>query len=103
MQMFWEVAPPSTWAILSVSATFLLAGFVLLSHTLVRSKAHGDVYAGIVHPGRLEWTVRVGAGCLFVGFGLWAWELAAPVWVLIVLALGAVAAFGLEALALLRR
>ena len=103
MQMLWDVAPPTTWAILSMAAILLLAGFVLLSHTLVRGKAHGDAFHGLTRPGRLEWTLRVGAGCLLAGFALWAWELSAPVWVLAVLGAGALASFALEAAAAARR
>lgn len=103
MGRLWEVAPPATWGILTVAATLLLAGFVLLSHSLVRRKAHGDRYTGIAYPGRLEWTFRVGAGCLLLGLALWAVELAAPVWVVAALGGLAAVAFGLEAVAFTRR
>ncbi|MFW5952485.1 MAG: hypothetical protein ACOCVZ_10260 [Gemmatimonadota bacterium] len=102
MQAIWDVAPPLTWAILSVAALFLLAGFILLSHSIVRSKAYGDDWSGTVHPGRLEWTIRTGTGCLAVGAGLWAYELAAPVWVLAATGAVAAVAFGIEAAARVR-
>lgn len=103
MQKLWQVAPPSTWLVLGLAATFLLAGFVLLSHSLVRHKAHGDTYTGLVHPGRLEWTVRTGAACLLAGFALWALQLGAPVWVTGGLAALGAAGFALEGVALTRR
>lgn len=103
MQKLWDVAPPMTWGILTLASIFLLSGFVLLSHTLVRSKAYGDGFGGLLHPGRFEWTLRVGAGSLLAGFGLWAWELEAPVWVVAGLGVLAGVAFGLEAVAAARR
>ena len=103
MQELWRVATPATWLVLGLSATFLLAGFVLLSHSLVRRKAYGDTFGGPVQPGRLEWTLRTGAGCLLLGFALWALELASPVWVTGALAALGLAAFALEGVALTRR
>ena len=103
LEPLWDVAPPWTWAILTLASTFLLAGFVLLSHTLVRSKAYGDDFSGLTHPGRLEWTVRLGVATLALGFGLWAFELSAPLWVLVSLGVVAAAALGLEAVALTKR
>jgi hypothetical protein len=99
MGKIFDVAPPLTWLVLLAAATFLLAGFVLLSHSLVRRQAHGDELSGPLHPGRLEWTFRGGTGCLLTGGALWAWELAAPGWALGVLIAGAAVAFGLEATA----
>lgn len=96
MQKFWDVAPPATWGILTLAAVFLLAGFVLLSHTLVRSKACGDAYGGVTARGRLESTVRGGAGCLLAGGALWAIELGASVLLTAALGAGALAAFALE-------
>lgn len=96
MDMLWDVAPPLTWAILSISSLLFLLGFVLLSHTLVRHNAYGDEYGGLLHPGRLEWTARVGTGCLLVGLALWGVELGWGVWPLAGLGLLAVVAFGLE-------
>lgn len=96
MQRFWDVAPPMTWAILTASSILLLAGFVLLSHTLVRSKAHGDSYHGVTHSGRLEWTLRLGTGALLAGLALWAFELSAPLWLTAGLGILAAAAFGLQ-------
>lgn len=99
LQALWDVAPPSTWAILGLSATLLLSGFILLSHALVRAKAYGDRYGGAVAPGRLEWTLRIGAACVLGGAALWAVELAAPMWVLVVLAVLTGLAVGLELVA----
>lgn len=99
MQRFWEVAPPETWALLSVAATFLLAGFLLLSHTLVRSKAHGDGLTGVLHPGRLEWTLRVGAACLAFGTMLWGLVWGWPTWTLVALAAAGALLLALEAAA----
>lgn len=103
MQRFWDVAPLETWLILSAASVLLMAGFVLLSHTRVRSKAHGDSYGGLTHPGRLEWTLRVGAACLLAGLAVWAADLAAPPWLTAALALLAVVALGLQAVATLGR
>lgn len=102
MQRFWEVAPPETWLILGASSILLLAGFVLLSHTLVRENAHGDRYEGLTHRGRLEWTLRVGGGCLLTGLVLWGIELEAPPSLLVGLGALALLAFSLEAVARLR-
>lgn len=103
MQRFWEVAPPETWLILSASSVLLMAGFVLLSHTLVRSKAYGDHFSGLTHPGRLEWTLRVGAACTLAGLALWAVDLSAPAWVTVGLVGLAGVAVALQAIALVRR
>lgn len=99
LEKLWDVAPPGTWAILSLAAILLLGGFVLLSHTLVRHKAYGDAFTGLTHPGRLAWTLRLGAACVLAGAALWAVALAAPWWV--TAGLGALAALGvgLEAVA----
>ncbi len=102
MQRFWDVASPMTWAILTASSILLLAAFVLLSHTLVRIKAHGDSYGGLTHPGRLEWTLRLGTGALLAGLALWALELSAPVWLTAGLTILALVAFGLQILATMR-
>lgn len=98
----FDVAPPLTWAILGTASAFFLAGFVLLSHTLVRHKAYGDAYSGLLHRGRLETTLRTGLGCVLAGGALWGWELSAPAWVLGGLAALAAAAFAVEAVALAR-
>ena len=102
MQKLWNVAPPGTWAILGLAAILLLAAFVLLSHTLLRRKAHGDSYDGITAHGRLEWTLRVGFACLLGGVALWAVELNAPLSVVLALAAGAVVAAALEVTARVR-
>ena len=102
MQKLWNVAPPITWAILGLAATLLLVAFVLLSHTLVRGKAHGDTYGGITSPGRLEWTLRIGVACLLAGLALWAVELDAPVAVIAGCAAGAAVAASLELVARVR-
>lgn len=102
MQRFWEVAPPETWLILSASSIFLLAGFVLLSHTLVRHKAHGDRYRGLTHRARLESTLRTGVGSLLAGLMLWGVELDVPGAVLAAMGAAALLAFSLEAVARLR-
>lgn len=103
MSGLWEVAPPTTWAILTLAASLVLVGFVLLSHSIVRAKAHGDRWGGLIRPGRLEWTLRVGGACLLAGSALWAIELAAPFPVVIGLAVLSAGGFGLEAVALRRR
>lgn len=103
LQKLSEVASPATWAILSVASVFLLAGFVLLSHSLVRSKAHGDEYTGVAQPGRLEWTLRVGTGCVLAGLALWGWEWGWPGPVMIALLALTGGAFGLEAVARARQ
>lgn len=99
MQRFWDVASPMTWAILTASSILLLAAFVLLSHTLVRSKGHGDSYHRVTHPARLESTLRLGTGALMAGLALWAFELSAPMWLTAGLTLLALVAFGLQILA----
>ena len=99
MQKLWDVAPPLTWGTLTVASVLLLGGFVLLSHTLLRRKAHGDVFSGLLHEGRLEWTLRLAVGCLLAGSGLWAWELEAPTGVVAALCVGSLAAFGVELVA----
>jgi hypothetical protein len=99
----WEVAPPMTWAILTVAASLFLAGFILLSHSLVRTKAHGDRLDGVTQPGRLGWTLRVGSACLLAGSALWAVELRAPLPVVVGLAVLSAGGLGLEAVALARR
>jgi hypothetical protein len=76
---------------------------VLLSHALVRSKAYGDSWGGLTSPGRLEWTLRVGAACLFAGVALWMIELDAPSWAVILTGVAAGAVATLEAVALTRR
>jgi hypothetical protein len=96
MDMLWDVAPPLTWAILTITSLFFLLGFVLLSHTLVRHQAYGDRYNGLLSPGRLEWSARVGTGCLLAGLALWGVELGWGVWPLAGLVLLAGLAFGLE-------
>jgi hypothetical protein len=103
LDRLWDVAPPGTWLVLSVAATLLLAAFILLSHTLVRSKAYGDAFDGLAAPGRLEWTLRVGAACLLGGVALWGLELGWPIGLLIALTAGAVAGLGLEVVALTKR
>ena len=102
MQAFWDIATPLTWGLLTISGLLLLTGFILLSHTLVRSKAYGDGYSGLLAPGRLEWTVRGGMASLLAGFGLWAYVLDAPVWTLALLGGAAVVAAGMEVAARLR-
>ncbi len=87
MQRFWAIAPPMTWAILAAASILLLVGFTLLSHTLLRSKAYGDRYRGLLHRGPMEWTVRLGLAALVLGGALTAYALSAPVW----LTLGAAA------------
>ena len=99
LQPLWDVAPPATWAVLALASVFLLIGFVLLSHTLLRKQAYGDTFGGVTRAGRLEWTVRVGAACLALGGGLWAYQLSAPTVVLVALGTMAVVALGLEAVA----
>lgn len=83
MDPLWEVAPPAIWALLGLASVFLMAGFVLLSHTLVRMKAYGDDWNGLLARGLLETTVRVGVASLLAGGALWAagMDAAAPVWV----------------------
>jgi hypothetical protein len=102
LEKLWDVAPPATWGILSLASVFLLTGFVLLSHSLVRSKAHGDDFSGLLRSGRLETTIRTGLGCLLAGSALWAYELAAPMWVLVTLGGLAALAFTVEGAALVR-
>lgn len=91
MDALWAVAPPTTWGLLTLSSAFLMAGFVLLSHTLVRAKAYGDAWHGLRARGRLEATVRLGVASLLAGGALWAPTLDAPPSVGWVLAGGAVA------------
>lgn len=98
MQRFWEVAPPATWLLLTVSSVLLMAGFVLLSHARVRNKAFGDRYGGLTHPGPLEWPLRVGTACLLAGLALWAVELSAPLWLTAGLVAVAGAALALQAM-----
>jgi hypothetical protein len=102
MQMFWEIAPPETWALLGAASTLLLAGFVLLSHSLVRSKSYGDEITGVLAQGRLEWTLRVGVGCLAFGAALWGVVWGWPTGALVVVAAVGAAAVGLEGAARLR-
>lgn len=96
MERLWEVAPPLTWAILTVSSLFYLTGFVLLSHSLVRHKGFGDRYGGLLSPGRLEWAARTGTACLLIGTALWGVELGWPPWALVGLGVLAAVALGLQ-------
>ena len=102
MQRFWDVASPMTWVILSLASVFLLAGFTLLSHTLVRSKAYGDRYRGLLHPGAMEWTVRLGIASLALGGALTAYELSAPVWLTLAAGAMAVALITMQGVAMVR-
>lgn len=81
MQRFWEIAPPTTWGLLILASSCMLAAFVLLSHGLLRKKACGDRWEGSTTPGRLAWSVRTGVALLLVGAALWSLTLGAPWWI----------------------
>lgn len=102
MERFWEIAPPTTWALLALASVCLLGGFLLLSHSLVRSKAKGDEWGGWVARGRLEATIRLGLALLLAGGLLWAVTLSAPAAVLWGLGAGAALFGGLEAAVIAR-
>lgn len=102
MQRFWEVAPPMTWGMLTIASVLLMVGFVLLSHTLVRAKAYGDSYSGLLGRGRFEWTLRLGVASLLGGSAFSAYELGSPPAITGLLAVLAAAAVGLQAVAALR-
>jgi hypothetical protein len=102
LQKLWEVAPPLTWGILTSASAFLLTGFVLLSHALVRHKAYEDRYSGLLRRGRLESTLRTGIGFVLAGGALWAYALSAPGWVLVALVAFTGLAFSAEGAALVR-
>lgn len=102
MQRFWDVAPPVTWVMLGTASVLLMVGFVLLSHTLVRVKANGDSYGGLLGRGRLEWTLRLGLASILAGSAFSTYELGGPPWVTGGLAVAAAAAAGLQAVAALR-
>ena len=91
MDRFWEIASPATWGLLTLASACLLVAFVLLSHTLVRKKAHGDQWHGWTAPGRMAWTARAGTALLFAGAALWSVTLGAPWWLSVGLALGVLA------------
>ena len=102
MDRFWEIAAPATWGLLTLASTLLLAGFVLLSHTLVRSKAYGDGWGGWLSRGWLEATVRVGIALLVAGSVPWAITLDAPPWVPWLLAAAAAVPSALQGVAMMR-
>lgn len=102
MQRLWDVAPPETWLILAAASALLLTGFVLLSHTLVRSKAYGDRFRGVTHRGRLEWTLRLGIAAVAAGAVLWGVEWGWPAWLLVALSAIAAVAASLEGVARVR-
>lgn len=103
MDRLWEVAPPGIWAFLGLASVFLMTGFVLLSHTLVRRKAYGDGWNGLLARGLLETTVRVGVASLLAGGALWAagMDAAGSTWIWGLSAAAALVA-GFEAFADLR-
>lgn len=62
MDALWDVAPPGTWALLTVASICILCGVLLLSHTLVRRNAHGEEWGG--------WTARGPSSGRFAGGSL---------------------------------
>ena len=88
--------------LLTAASICILAGVLLLSHTLVRRNAHGEEWGGWTAGGTLEWTVRGGIALLLMGGLLWDVTLDAQPWVLAIPGAGAAAAAGLQVYAMAR-
>lgn len=97
-----DIAPALTWARVGVAASLLLVGFVALSHTLVHVQARRTSFGGWLGAGWVERTLRWGVAALGLGFGLFVWEVGAPLWSILLLMLVGLSALGAEAVALAR-